>query len=181
MSQTMICFRVPAPLKRRVEDAARRKGQGITTFLLEVVEKAVRKVETMPTKVAKKVRGRHTGCSGYFRACCWEAARGGRLGYARAGYELARHLPYEMPWDIDLQEWQGELDRFSELAMPTEPISPESKLRRIAEELRDDDEVLAWFEAHFPRFMELVPKRRRQQFLSGVYQCCEDGKVGLEV
>lgn len=92
------------------------------------------------------------GIPSFFRACCREARSGGSISYARAGRELARHVEDLIPYDADSDEWAAEVDHLEAL---------------IAD--RRDEHVWNWFQRRYPRCMQLVPKRRRQAFLAGVY------------
>jgi hypothetical protein len=170
----MICFRADAETKRRIEAAARRSGQSTTTFLLEAAIKAVQRTETKPPAAPKQ----HGGVPTYFRALCAEAARGGEFGYRSPGYELARHLSDQQPYDADADEWGAELQRLSDLLLPRNPATPPGP-GRIAYHLRDDAAVWRWFEEHYPKWAALVPPRRRKQFVAGVYECCDNGDIGL--
>ena len=161
----LICFRVKPEMKQRIEAAALRKGQSVTTFLLQTVERAVGRVEKMGP--AKSVS--HQGVPTFFRALCAEARRGGEWGYSRAGHELARHLGSELPYDLEPEEWQEELN---ELAALLQPDNPED---------REREAVLAWFREHYPKCVELVPPRGRRKFVEGVYRAADDGIIGLDV
>jgi len=174
-----ICFRVSAEEKERIEDAARRKGQSVTTFLQKAAEAAVRKVEAMPATKPRQFGGVPT----YFRACCWEASQGGATGYKRPAYELARHLAHEQPYEMGDDEWSAELQELADLLMPEAPDRPTTPggLSMIAYELRDDEAVWAWFEEHYPRCMKLIPRRRRKQFVEGVYECADNDDIGLDL
>jgi hypothetical protein len=44
-------------------------------------------------------------------------------------------------------------------------------------EAEDDEGVLAWFDRELPRCMALMPRRRRPQFLKGVYAMFEEVRV----
>jgi hypothetical protein len=155
-----IVLRVEAATKTLFEEAARKMGKSVTTFLVESGMKAARSVESQPV-----VRGRHTGCPTYFKACCHEASQGGELGYKRPARELSRHLASEVPYDISDEDWRDELEELSNLLAVTRP---------------DGDAVWSWFVTHYPRCMELIPKRRRDQFLDGVYQAYEEEIIELE-
>jgi hypothetical protein len=93
----------------------------------------------------------------FFRARIFEAQGGGRDGYWGAGYHLAMHVSNYLPYDCDEAEANDELgDALS---------------------AGDDARVLAWFDKYVPRCMALVPRRRREQFLKGVYVAFEEGRV----
>jgi hypothetical protein len=176
MSKTgLICFRADPEFKRRIVLAARGKGQTITSFLREVILRAVTKAESRQP-VKRQSRG---ACPAYFRACCEQASRGGTLGYGRAGYELARHLGSVGPYELEADDWQAELNRLGELLRPTGAPVGSGDIHRIADEDVDNDAVLGWFDEHCPRCMELVPRRRRAQFLEGVFKAMEDDEIEL--
>jgi hypothetical protein len=114
----------------------------------------------VPNSIAlDKSRGIHAGVPTFFRALCCEAALGGDRGYHTPGYHLAIALGNEQPGDICFDEWGEEIDNL--------------KL------LLDDDDVWQWFRAHFPKMMALVPSRRRDQFVSGVRDAHDEGRVAL--
>ena len=48
----------------------------------------------------------------------------------------------------------------------TETVKIEELVKAIADDRGED--VLAWYDCEFLRCMELVPRRRREQFLLGV-------------
>ena len=107
----VIIFRVDLALKRRVEDAARRQGKSVTSFLTEAADKAARKVEAMSETMSVKPRG-EGACPSYFVSLCHEATSGGKSGYQRAGHELTRHIADEMDWELADEERNA---RMSEL------------------------------------------------------------------
>jgi hypothetical protein len=67
-----------------------------------------------------------------------------------------------MPLDVDPDEWQGQLDRLGQL--------PGDK---------SDTAVLVWFNDHYPQCMKLIPPRRRETFLAGVYRAFADETIDL--
>lgn len=149
----LIIVRADPETKLRIAAAARRLGRSVTTFMLEAALKAAGKVEAMPTSspALQKPKGRGA-CPSYFMALCQEAKRGGANGYWTAGHELARHVAEHADAALDSDDWDGRLDGLQSLI-----------------DLQDDEGVLAWFDSELPRCMKLVPARRRQQFLKGVY------------
>lgn len=104
--------------------------------------------------------GVHTGVPGFFRACCWEATRGGTNGYFNAGWALANAIGSESPYDLETEDWQEEVETLKSLLANG-----------------DDEGVWNWYRRHYPRAMTLVPARRREQFVAGVHQAWEDGRV----
>jgi hypothetical protein len=150
-----IMMRIDPDQKRRIEDAARKVGQSLTSFLLEAAMKAAEKVEN-----ARPSGGRHGGVPKYFAVHCLEARRGGANGYAIAAYHLASHVYTEHPWDGTWNAWKQECIRLNGLCRD-----------------RDDNGVWGWFRDHYPQCMKLVPERRKQQFLRGVYQAHQEGRI----
>lgn len=171
MKTQMICFRVEPAAKERIEEAARKAGQSITTFVQEAVMRAVEKSETAPAKMAK----RRSGVPDYFRAFCQEAAQGGTIGYKRPAFELCRQLDTEIPEGMSKKEWQQELLRLSVSLWPSDSDRPTTS--ENLHQLRDDITVWGWFEQHFPDCAALIPARRRKQFVEGVYQATDEGVI----
>jgi len=105
------------------------------------------------------------GIPSFFRACCADVkCQRLHVGYEHPARELTRHLedPFTCcPEDLDFDVWDNLLERLGIL------------IRQ-----RDDKGIEAWFVEHFPKCMALVPKRRRNQFLSGVYDAVEAGIAG---
>ena len=91
----------------------------------------------------------HMGVPTFFRCCCLTARSGGNSGYASAGWHLTNSLG-------------GLVD--------TDPL--EALEERL---LRDErDAVWNWFHELLPRCAALVPARRRQNFLDGVFRCFKE-------
>lgn len=107
-------------------------------------------------------------CPGFFRALCREAAQGGADSYARAGYELARHLG-----DVIDDNVQGKL---LELSNVIDRRDERGWIRSLDRFLESDDAsfVINWFRRELPRCMALVPARRHRAFLKGVYEYAMD-------
>jgi hypothetical protein len=94
----------------------------------------------------------------YFKACCWAVKhRTVSAGYERPGQELARRLATDRPSARGEDAWHAELQY----------------LRRLIERA-DHAAALAWFDAHFPACMVLIPHRRRKAFLRGVCNVLQD-------
>jgi hypothetical protein len=102
------------------------------------------------------------GVPSFFRACCLDV-KCGRVpaGYEHPARELVRHLADLVPHQVDAEEWSPCLRRLALL---------------VAD--RDDQGVLDWFLRHYPRCLALIPKRRRPNFLAGVYAAAEE--FGIE-
>ena len=148
-----IVMRVDPETKQRIGEAALKAGKSITTFVLEAAMRAATRELTAP-------RRQYKGVPKYFGIRCSEAQRGGSGGYEAAGYQLAMHVHTEHPLEGTLAEWQNECAQLCDLCRS-----------------RDDEDVWTWFADHYPRCMELVPDRRRDQFLKGVYKAYEDGRM----
>jgi hypothetical protein len=110
--------------------------------------------------VARSDVPKHTGVPSFFRACCREAGQGGTNTYRDAGWHLAIHLCDQSPYEIELDDWQGYIE----------------KLKAACEE-KDEIEVWEWFHLHYPKCMSLVPKRRKRQFVAGVLAAYVEGRV----
>jgi hypothetical protein len=121
----------------------------------------------MPSITSPKPKGRGA-CPTFFVACCQEAAQGGANGYAIAGRTLAGHLQDLNPYRPDEVGWKTELRHLENLLYPPRPegwrlLNP------------DDDRVWEWFERNLPRCTALIPRRRRDRFVDGVYEAvCVD-------
>jgi hypothetical protein len=146
-----LIVRVAAALKQRIEEAARRQGMSITSFVLKAAEAAARKAESLPAAALLKPTRGKGACPTFFVAACTEAGRGGASGYRQAAWHLTGSLMSLKDYSLSDEEWHARLDRLEQLI-----------------DAGDDDGVLAWFERELPRCMALVPQRRRQQFLQGV-------------
>jgi hypothetical protein len=110
-------------------------------------------------------RGVHGGLPSYFRACCYTASlgvRGNSGGYFGAGRTLGSSLSSEMPYDLEDDEWQTEVETLEEFLAAG-----------------DDDGAWSWFKTHFPRCMAIVPPRRKDRFLAGVRAAYEDEGFGF--
>lgn len=90
-------------------------------------------------------------CPTWYRASCHEAAGDTQEGYFLPGLKLAGSLHSALCKDFEDDEIEIKLEELAAL---------------IATD--DDERVLAWFDRELPRCMELVPRRRRAQFLKGV-------------
>jgi len=156
----VIVLRISGDSKAAIKSAAAGLGQSMTTFIGETIDKRVRALKRRPPKRAPTY-GIHEGVPTFFRACCLEASRGGENGYRAAGWHLANSITNgQQPHDIESDDWESEIDALKEL-------------------LASEDEVGAWdwFKRHYPKCMALVPGRRREQFIAGVRQAHEDGRI----
>lgn len=92
----------------------------------------------------------------FFRLHCHTAAHGGAKGYFDAGWHLALATPSLLE-PLDYPEVvQGKLDEL-----------------RSALDSGDFREIIAWYEKEFPKCMELVPQRRRNQFARAIVEVDE--------
>lgn len=92
------------------------------------------------------------GVPTFFLALCHEASMRRIPSYAVVGRELYRHALARLESDFDSEDSELECDRLAELI-----------------EMGDDAAVLRWFMTSYPGCMALVPARRRQTFIQGVY------------
>lgn len=93
-----------------------------------------------------------------------DAKRGGSGPHARsyrdAGWHFANLVTSSEPDAFDETEWQQEVGKL---------------LDAIG---RDDDAaIIAWCVEYYPRVMALIPRRRREQFLRGIYEASEEGRI----
>lgn len=89
----------------------------------------------------------------FFRKCCATASAGRQPSYADAGYHLTLHIAALEPYEAEEGQWVSEVRELWNLASS-----------------QNEAEVLRWFLARFPACMGMVPKRRRQNFVAGIYQ-----------
>jgi hypothetical protein len=67
------------------------------------------------------------------------------------------------PYDVEEEDWTRHLQELADLILSAaEPGMPPMP--------PDDAAVLAWFGRWLPRCLSLIPPRRRQTFLQGVYK-----------
>jgi uncharacterized protein (DUF1778 family) len=184
----LICFRVDDDQKARIEAAAFFLNKSVTTFVKENVMSAVENVESRSDKQPKqaslfdmdrsatpeevesppaKQTKRRATVPAWFRALCREAAKGGSFGFHRVGYRWASNMPNPPPgfapaeWQEEVASLQGKLD----MAW----LFTDKKRRTAIAEL-----ILAWFVRNFPQFMELIPPRRRGEFVLGFLDDFDD-------
>ena len=154
----IINIRVEEELKTGLEVAAHARGQSLTRFILDA---AMREAAKKPPKSRRFFQGVPT----FFRAACFEAGQGGSNGYHWAGVNLARALAGLVEAEDD-DEKEAKLE---ELARLLDAGRRYTGVRGI-----DQAEVIAWFEREFPRCIELVPPRRRSQFIRGLKSAHEE-------
>ena len=118
----------------------------------------------------RKVSG---ACPSFFRALCRTASEGGESGYSWAGYQLAGAIHDLEPYEVEHDEW---LERVQALESLICPKDDSGWLMRP-----DDALVLEWLDRELPRCMALAPRRRRHQFLKGLYRYVRDEEQPLVV
>jgi hypothetical protein len=141
-----LLLRLSSEDKAAIKAAADRQGLSLTTFITDAALKRAQQVQKAPAP-----RGVHGGVPGFFRACCHEAQQGGANGYSNAGWHLANALDNECPYDLELDEWQQEVEKLKSLLAAD-----------------NTEGVWEWFERHLPKCAALIPARRRDQFVAGV-------------
>ena len=100
----------------------------------------------------------------------------GKLSNRTAAYELTRHIgSWQMPRDVNDDEWQVELERLTDLVCPPTE-GPKGSLIVILDE-PDVNGVWQWFWNHYPKCMKLVPARRKNVFVEGVRAVFDDENV----
>jgi Protein of unknown function (DUF1778) len=152
-----IVLRVSTENKQTIKAAADSVDKSLTTFVIDAALKQAEQVKRRPP-----ARGVHGGLASWFRATCYEASKGGTGGYEAAGFKLAAALGSEIPGDIEDDEWPAEVEKLEALL-----------------DGDDDRAVIDWFEQHYPRFIALVPSRRRAQFVAGVVRAHREGEIEL--
>lgn len=157
-----ICIRVTEQERDRLKNAAAQANKTLTRFIKDAAFGAAAKVK----KVTETTPHVHTGYPSYMRATIAEASRGGATSYRTVAHQLARHLAGEIPDSADYDTWQEELDRLWNLLYPARS--------------REDELVLSWFDTHYPRIMKAIPRRRRQQFVEGIYEAADEERIELQ-
>jgi hypothetical protein len=87
-----------------------------------------------------------------FLASCAEARQGGLHSYYWVGYRFADQIESNIPYDLSFEEWDARIDDLHKM------IS-----------MGDDRGVWNWLRGCFPRCMQLVPSKRKEQFIAGLY------------
>ncbi|MBS0416688.1 MAG: DUF1778 domain-containing protein [Proteobacteria bacterium] len=151
-------IRINADDKAALVKAAERKGQSVTSFVTLAALKEARAVDRREDS-----RAVHGGVPIWFRASCREAANGGTSNYRLIGRKLLGALAAEVPADVEIDEWHVEIAE---------------NLNQLLE-ADDDGELLEWFEEHYPKFVALIPPRRRQQFVDGLRE--QYAETGIEI
>jgi len=136
-----------------------RDDEQIDTLIIERRRDKSRPDSLLAVRI-RRIEGQHSGVPTFFRACCNEVSLGHLYTYAHPAYQLARHLENQQPYNLDEAKWTERIGKLCDL-------------------LDSDDTkgVWNWFYEHFPKCIELVPKRRMDQFVRGVLQAYEDGRI----
>lgn len=150
-------LRISGAIKAEIKAAAESAGQSMTTFITDAALKRAHQVKSRPA-----ARAAHGAVSTHFRSLCFEAANGGASGYGTAGWHLAASAGTGQPADTDAEEWERKIDALKAL---------------IANQ--DDEAAWEWFCHYFPKFMALIPARRREQFLYGVRRAYDEDLIGV--
>jgi hypothetical protein len=103
-------------------------------------------------------------CPSFFVAGCREARTGRDCSYDQPAYNLAGALRGLEPNVVEEDEWAERRQELSTFIWQ-----------------RSDDDVLAWFDRWLPRCMALVPRRRRESFLKGVYRFVVDEENDITI
>jgi hypothetical protein len=148
----VIMLRISTEDKAAIKAAADKAGKSITSFITDAAVKRASAVEA---------RGVHGGVATSFRALAHEAASGGTNGYERCGHHLASVLASEQPGDVYADEWASEVVAFQKLVSRGADVSV----------------IWGWFKLHYPKFLTLIPARRREQFVAGVRRADEEDRI----
>ncbi len=155
--QEIIVIRIGSEEKAAIKAAAEKDHLSMTTFIANAASKSA-----AATMKRAAPRGTHNGVPTFFSALVREAQHGGTNGYVYPGRDLASAVGTQVPNDIENDEWSDEVEVLKEA---------------LSED--DDAAVWKWFQVHYPRCMELIPTRRREQFMAGVKMANEAGDIGL--
>ena len=151
-------LRVSTEFKARIAAAAELHAQSISSFISEAILVAIAETKRAKPVATKVIRG----VPKFFVACCAEAQRGGGGNYSIPGYHLASALASEMPDKMEPAKWEKEIEQ----------------LRGFLDH-QDRTAAWGWFKEHFPKLMVLVPNRRKEAFLGGVYRAHEKDRIAI--
>jgi hypothetical protein len=165
----LICFRVSAEEKARIETAANEQGESLTTFIKVSVMATVHEVESRSSNPIKP-RHRHQGITQWLRNLCEEATKGGALGFREVGerFSWSVHFRYQTEYSPDVapaDEWGTILKEFDRLLTPALKNRPDMLLTN--EDY--NEKVWSFLVSHFSDAANLIPARRRHQFLLGIF------------
>ncbi len=187
----LICFRVDEKQKARIEAAAINQNKTVTTFVKENIMKAVEDVESRQSKQPKratlfdeveeapsrdaesppvKQAKRRAAVPSWFRSLCREAARGGSFGFHRVGYRWASNMPPGPPPGFTPNQWHEQLEEIKNKFETGLLMRAGGKKWREAV----NESILKWFRQNFPSQMDLIPRRRQNEFAEGFLDAGED-------
>ena len=99
----------------------------------------------------------------YFRGWCQTASSGGAQSYRWVGRSLLKALAMECPMELEEDEWFQCIETLDDLFASSS----------------SDDEILEWYKEYLPRFVELIPQRRRAIFVEGMREL--HNEEGIEI
>jgi hypothetical protein len=114
--------------------------------------------------LTKELPNVNMGVPSFFRSCCDEARQGGVSSYQRAGYHLTLHLDSQCPYGLEEDEWEKEIDLL---------------VKAIGED--DRAGVWSWYKRLFPKAMSLVPERRKETFVDGIFKCVDNDNLPYNI
>ncbi len=163
MSKTeTIHIRVDAELKNRAMEAAMQTGKTLTTFATNALETATARAERQISTRCKPMPPHTDKPADWFKSWCLKESQGGVSGYTTAGYLLGN----------DLSRILVEL-----MGLPS--VEAHNALKLLRRHIpkgggkRNPEAALTWFGTVFPKWVAIVPARRRQQFLEGVFAAAD--------
>lgn len=150
VKESFIMVRVESQKKDRIASAAKAEGKSVTHLIMEAVMERVETIEKSGPVFPLIMSGGH--CPKYFQAWCWTASEGGAQGYMDVGFGLLQSLAGECPWEMEEADWFACLE----------------DLGGLLESRESDKEIIDWFKKYLPRFIEMIPPRRRENFIEGM-------------
>jgi len=119
-------------------------------------------------------RGTFTGVPSHFRGWCATASEGGSTGGFRGvGRQFGKGLLEYVPNDLEHEEWLTLVDRMDKKYFLKQEMSP-SNFRLVS---IDRDGLADWLRRHFPRMMQLVPRKRYDAFLDGFIESYQEDEM----
>ena len=140
--------------------------------------KHVRKLEAMAA-FEEKYGDRASGVRPSFFVCVCRTASSSGGSYAGPGYSLAIHVRELIADDVGA-DVAAKLNQFIERAGEALGSVEEWTFEEaVANETMSAvlDEAWEWFGATVPRCMELVPARRKQTFMRGVFRAMQQSAI----
>lgn len=147
-------IRCSGETKASLQDAARTAGMTLSKFMLNAAERAAASGGGLPKS---PLQGKNDGLPAFFQELYANVREGGGLGFHVPALEICRRLDKLRPDDQSQVSWRA----------------AQRELARAAKS-EDDGEILDWFEEYLPRFVEVVPEMRKEQFCLGVYAFAEE-------